>query len=533
MKKVYRFLALTLVLLMLTGCGNNGGQVIGGNNGSKDEPESAARVQYIPKKVKGSKKLPVLKFVCVVDHRSILGKNENKTCQENAINAVNQYLKETNAGFQIQMIMITGVEHSYGMGLDCFEDSRVREEVADADLLYADFFPERMTEYLDPLTDYATGSDAPLFNAVPHESLWFQTTLDGEIYGLPYRFNSPDSPGWVVEAEVLERCSLTPEDFQREYWEMDEVFAKIYEEYGTSFMMVMEDNPFLGLADGRICSIPDNIWSEHSKYYTFVAACYGTNSDDGHPRILNILDTDYIKQIQQAMPQYTAAGYTFSDQKVFNKTRLVTYSTIYTDTPMLRDGKWYIPVGQQRNRYQLYGFMTGIAKTSEHKEEALSFLRLLSEDTRLRDLLCFGEEGVNYTLEDGVGVPIEEKRHDLSFLTPMADFGSFDTWNWPGGPNQFKVEEDETALEVYRRIMDARLPRCPLDYRYWFDFTDLEDEIEAVNTAVRMRAGSFSKLTPEEYDTWMQEIREAGGDVIQAELQRQLDAWLAENPGWE
>ena len=54
-----------------------------------------------------------------------------------------------------------------------------------------------------------------------------------------------------------------------------------------------------------------------------------------------------------------------------------------------------------------------------------------------------------------------------------------------------------------------------------------------MNAAVRMRAGSFSKLTPEEYDTWMQEIREAGGDVIQAELQRQLDAWLAENPGWE
>ena len=111
MKKAYRILALVLMLLMLTGCtGGNGGQVIGGNNGSKDEPESTARVQYIPKKVKGSKKLPVLKFVCVVDHRSILGKNENKTCQENAINAVNQYLKESNAGFQIQMIMITGME---------------------------------------------------------------------------------------------------------------------------------------------------------------------------------------------------------------------------------------------------------------------------------------------------------------------------------------------------------------------------------------------------------------------------------------
>ena len=28
------------------------------------------------------------------------------------------------------------------------------------------------------------------------------------------------------------------------------------------------------------------------------------------------------------------------------------------------------------------------------------------------------------------------------------------------------------------------------------------------------------------------EIKAAGGDVIQAELQRQLDEWLAQNPDW-
>ena len=534
MKIAYRFLALLLMLLMLTGCGNNGGnQIIGGNNSPTDAPESSAKVQYIPKKVKGSKKLPVLKFVCVLDSRSILGKSPRKTCQENAIKAVNRYLKEIDAGFQIQMVLITGMDMNYGMGLDCFDDSRVLEEAADADLLYADFFPERMVEYLEPVSDYINGSDASLSNAVPHENLWFQTALSGEIFGLPYRPNSPASTGWTVAAEVLERCGLTPEDLQREYWEMDEIFYQIYEEYGTSFMMVMEDNPFLSLFDNRICSIPGNVLDYCEHNLTFVASCYGTDTSGNNPTVVNILNTDYIKQIQQAAPRYTAAGYTFSDQEVFIKEQLVTYSYIYSDVPMLRDGKWYIPVGQKWNRYHLYGFMTGIAKTSEHKEEALTFLQLLSEDTRLRDLFCFGEEGVNYTLEDGIGVPIEEKRHDLSFLTPMADFGGFDTRNWPGGPNQFQVEEDETALEVYLRIMDSSQTLCPLDYRYWFDFTDLGDEIEAVNTAVRMRAGSFSQLTPEEYETWMQEIRDAGGDVIQAELQRQLDAWLAENPGWE
>ena len=524
---------MVLLLLLLTACGNNRGQIIGGNNDSKDEPESTALVQYIPERAEDSDGLPVLKCVCVVESWCVLGKNHRKTCRENAINAMNQYLKESNAGFQIQVVIITDVEMNYGMGLDCFEDSRVREEAADADLLYADFFPERMVEYLEPITDYINGSDAPLSDAVPHESLWFQTKLDGEIYGIPYIFNSPGGTGWIVEAEVLERCGLTPEDFQREYWEMDEVFARIYEVYGTSFMMVAEDSSFLPLVNGRICSIPENVLGDFSNYHTFVASCYGIDASGDHPTVENILDTEYIKLLQQATPRYTAAGYTFPDSSPIAKTQFVRYTTVYTDKPMLRDGLWYIPVGQRWKPLELYGFMTGIAKNSQHKEEALSFLQLLSEDTQLRNLFCFGEEGVNYTLEDDVGVLIEESRHDLSFLTPMADFGCFDTWYWRGGLNQFKVEEGEDALEVYRRIMDSSQAKCPLDYRYWFDFTDLEDEIEAVNTAVRMRAGSFSKLTPEEYETWMKEIRDAGGDVIQAELQRQLDEWLEKNPGWE
>ena len=530
MKKVYRILALILVLLMLAGCtGGSGNQIIGGNNSPTDPAESTALVQYIPEKVDDSDGLPVLKCVCMVDFWCVVGKDSRKTCQENVINAVNQYLKEIDAGFRIQMVMITGMEMSYGMGLDCFEDSRVREEAADADLLYADFFPERMTEYLEPITDYINGNDAPLFSAVPHESLWFQTTLNGTVYSLPYRSNSPNATGWIVKAEVLDKCGLTPEDFQREYWEMDDVFARIYEIYGTSFMMIREDNYSLPRLDGHICSIPDNVTNEFENNLGFVISCYGIDVNGDKPTVVNILDTEYIKQLQQATPRYTAAGYTFPNSII--KTDLLTYNVVYTEKPMLRDGKWYIPVGQRWNRYQLYGFMTGIAKNSEHKEEALSFLQLLSEDTRLRDLLCFGEEGVNYTLEDGVGVPIEEKRHDLSFLTPMADFGSFDTWNWRG-LNRFKVEEDETALEVYRRIMDSSQTLCPLDYRYWFDFTDLEDEIEAVNDVVQLEGASFSKKTPEEYETWMQKIREAGGDTIQAELQRQLDAWLAENPDW-
>ena len=536
MRKAYRILALALVFLLLSGCASNsgsGGQIIGGNTGPADAPESTANVQYIPEKVKDSKNLPVLKLVCVLDGRSVGGKNERKTCQENAINAVNQYLKENDAGFRIQIVIITGVEHDYGMGIDCFDNSRVREAAAEADLLYADFFPERMTEYLEPITEYISGSDAPLSGAVPHDSAWFRTSLNGEVYGIPHHNTSPYGQGWLVEAEVLERCGLTPEDFQREYWQMDDVFARIHEVYGTEFMMVNGDNPSLAYIDNRAAAIPSNILYDFSDFLTFVVACYGIDSSGDRPEIVNILDTDYIKQLHPASQRYSAAGYTFLSTSLEQKPQLVTYTDIHTDTPMLRDGQWYIPVTQKWNRYTMYGKMLGIAKTSQRKAEAVSFLQLLAEDVQLRDLLSFGQEGVNYTLEDGIGIPDKENRHDLSFLTPMADFGSFDTRYWRSGLNKFAVEEGEDPLEVYRQIVDSSQTLCPLDYRYWFDFSPIAEDIQAVISAVQLNVGCYSELTPEEYEAWMQEIREAGGDKVQAELQRQLDAWLAENPGWE
>ena len=86
MKKAYRFLALLLMLLMLSGCSSgSGNQIIGGSNVEStvptEQPESTALVQYIPEKVDDSDGLPVLKCVCMVESWCILGKDERKPCK--------------------------------------------------------------------------------------------------------------------------------------------------------------------------------------------------------------------------------------------------------------------------------------------------------------------------------------------------------------------------------------------------------------------------------------------------------------------
>ena len=41
------------------------------------------------------------------------------------------------------------------------------------------------------------------------------------------------------------------------------------------------------------------------------------------------------------------------------------------------------------------------------------------------------------------------------------------------------------------------------------------------------------RMDEENYQIMLAEIRAAGGDKIQAELQRQLDEWLKANPNWQ
>ena len=74
------------------------------------------------------------------------------------------------------------------------------------------------------------------------------------------------------------------------------------------------------------------------------------------------------------------------------------------------------------------------------------------------------------------------------------------------------VEAVKAALEPYSR-----------DY---INTEDIKDDPETEEDETRHR------MTPEYYDQMLATIKAAGGDKIQAELQRQLDEWLAENPDW-
>lgn len=169
------------------------------------------------------------------------------------------------------------------------------------------------------------------------------------------------------------------------------------------------------------------------------------------------------------------------------------------------------------------GSMTCISASSSHKLEALKLLELVNTDTTLRDMLAYGEEGVNfeYVEEDGYQ-RVNKLNSDwtLAAYTQGTFFNMSLTTGSVGNPYVDEVKvQNETAI-----ASPAMGFVC--------DTTSISDKIaacqavfEEYKSLLLTGTGDPDVFCPE----MMAKMREAGFDDIQKEVQAQFDAWLAAN----
>ena len=115
----------------------------------------------------------------------------------------------------------------------------------------------------------------------------------------------------------------------------------------------------------------------------------------------------------------------------------------------------------------------------------------------------------------------------MDYLSPLADFSGFKRSEYDDHP---VTEEGSTPLESYRKTLEGSTVWYPLSYDD-FDLTGLEEELAAINAVLAVQLRSFHTMDAEAYEQMLSDIREAGGDKVLAELQRQFDAWLEAHPG--
>ena len=249
--------------------------------------------------------------------------------------------------------------------------------------------------------------------------------------------------------------------------------------------------------------------------------------------------------------RYKAAGYITSDPKQ----TLISYSAANSLSTYLRpSGSYYIPVDGPFVRTTIAeGMTSGICAKSEHQNEALLLLGLIANDEAFRMQLFYGREGQDYTVTDGyykLTIREDGTNYTLAQLSPLSYYSGLYMEAGIGDDRAMSTATDfqdpQNGLQNYLSMLDNSAVAYPIQ----FDYSGLEAELAAVQAVINRFFPYFTtteeipddKTTEVEdsvpimneagYDQMLQAFKDAGSDKIVAELQKQLDEWLAENPEW-
>ena len=500
--------------------------------------------QYLPQVVDNPDNLPVLKWVCLPDYFTE-GKYGSIWSEAAAIE-VNQMLADRNMPFRLQFVIYTSDFFSKGdyNDIDWFARPEAQADLATADLLFAGYMTaSRAKEYYMPLTEYIRGNAAPsLKNAVPHEINWKQSSVNGEIYGISQRVRRAFSRGWVVDADVLTEHGMTIEDFQKNYWEMDDTLKKLSEVSGNRKLIKIPANASLEgmfeISTGVEQISPGIVGSPMNRYFTGIGSVFAVEYINDAPAVVNTLNTETAHKIQDAVIRYRDKYAAPDDGSVDAK---LYFNSTYGHQPYQRkfadtgEAYWYIPVSKSyynTSESVIQENVSGVAATSKYQKEAVALLSLIAEDEEFRMHLMYGKEGRDYTIDENGNYCVTKQedgsRYCMSYLSPWSNFSGMNKNHsrFPGTGIVLSLYEGMTVLETYLEMLENAEPY----YAVPFDFSELKEERKAVEYICQLYFYRFASLTEEKYAEMLEKINAAGGEKIMTELQKQLDEWVKANP---
>lgn len=178
----------------------------------------------------------------------------------------------------------------------------------------------------------------------------------------------------------------------------------------------------------------------------------------------------------------------------------------------------------------IQGSIACISASSQHKAEALKLLELVNTDTTMRDMMAYGEEGVNFKYLEKDG----EKRVwkiNNDWTLPAYTQGSYMTMTpTVDGKTEEEAMSADFGVNPYITEVDAQNKSATVSPALGFNFdtTNVADELAACKAIFEEYKGQLytgtgdpEVLVPE----IMAAMRDSGFDAIVAEAQAQYDAW--------
>ncbi|MCU6712963.1 ABC transporter substrate-binding protein [Paenibacillus sp. J5C_2022] len=342
--------------------------------------------------------------------------------------------------------------------------------------------------------------------------------VDGKNYGIPANKELPAQEVWRFNKGLLDKHNLS----------MDGIYS--LESLEPLLKQIKELEP--GVAPLAV----DKTFGPYLPFdYVIEAMPFAVPLDSTDYKIVNILETDEMKNTLATMHKYYKAGYIPTEAATKDSlTDLQATGKWFADkatSQPFADNLWsqstgYPIVSTPQSEPYIYnwsvmGSLQAISANSEYPEKAMEFLNLLNTDPVLRNMVDSGIEGVHYkkVSENVMENLPESKNYDM----PTFSLGNVML-------NYLNPADPENKWEEFKKFNDAGKPAPLLGFN--FDPTSVTTELAALSNVKEefWTALMTGTVDPEEYlPKATDKFKAAGMDKVMAEMQKQLDEWVAAN----
>lgn len=345
---------------------------------------------------------------------------------------------------------------------------------------------------------------------------WNATKHLGEIYAVPNYQTVASRYGINVFKEYVDKYGL------------DVTAVKKYEDLEPFFEQIKQNEP--GIIPFMLAG---PLTKFHPNYFGYDE--WGVKIGDGSLQSNTLDKTPEYQQFAEMMHRWFEKGYINEDASTVkqidsNYIGKFAASIEYTMKPgyeaelkAKNGGRDVIGIpltDVTTSRTNNIATLTAISRTSENPERAMMLIELVNTDSELFNLLSFGLEGKHYEKLDDNTVKVNPT-------------GGYTASNWVFGNvfNGYLIEGQAPDTWKVTREMNESAVVPPT---FGFNFDDTAVKAEYANVAALKAEYEPLLLTgtvdPAEYlPQYLDKLNKAGIDKVQAELQRQLDAWAAEN----
>ncbi|MCQ6560518.1 ABC transporter substrate-binding protein [Paenibacillus mendelii] len=364
------------------------------------------------------------------------------------------------------------------------------------------------------ITDLIQTEAPELYSLIPEE-VWNGTKVDGKFYSVPTYKDSSLSQYWVYDDKLIQKYNI---DFQniKTLQDLDKPFQDMKAGEGKNFypLQLTQNEGINGLFNDY-----DDM--------TLGFLPLGVKTDDPARKVVSVLEQPDVMANLKMLHKWYKDG------------------IINPDAPTKVEGEKYRPffaaqafpgaeVGWQINanveKYvmnkvlgplyttsTIQGSLNAISANSKYKKEALKYLQLVNTDSKLRNMLAFGEPDVDFKSIDGDRVV--ERTTDTWPLAAYSQGTFFNMAVTKGAP--------EDQWEQVKKLNEEATASTILGFA--LDVSDIQTEVANSNAVLDKYkyelitgASDPEKVVPK----MIAELKNAGMDTIMQKAQEQIDNYF-------